>query len=79
MTSTECIAPPLAGIYLLKVSNRNIRTMYEICSNLSVKKPEQRRSDVFIFVNVKHITFIVLCVFIVNFKAGPQFWNPRNF
>ena len=29
-----------AGIYLLKANNENTRTMYEICSNLTVKTPE---------------------------------------
>ena len=79
MTSTECIVPLWAGIYLLKVRNRNTRTICGICPKLSVKTPEWRRSGVFIFVNLKHISYIVLSVFIVNFKAGPQFWNPRNF
>ena len=31
-----------AGIYLLKVSKRNTRTMYEICSKLTIKTPKQR-------------------------------------
>ena len=74
------VSPPLrAGIYLLKVSNINARAMCEKCSKLSVKIPERRRSSVFIFVNLKHISYIVLSVFIVNFKSWPQFWNPRNF
>ena len=30
-----------AGIYLLKVNNRNTRTKCEICSNLTIKTPEQ--------------------------------------
>ena len=29
-----------AGIYLLKVNNRNTRTMCEICSKLTIKPPE---------------------------------------
>ena len=37
------------------------------------------RSGAFIFVNLKYISYFVLSVFIVNFKLGPQFWNPRNF
>ena len=37
------------------------------------------RSGAFIFVNLKYISYIVLSVFIVNFKLGPQFWNLRNF
>ena len=79
MTSTECIVPLWAGIYLLKVSNRRTGTMCEICSKLSVKTPKQCHSGVFIFDNLKHISYIDLSVFIINFKAGPQFWNPRNF
>ena len=30
-----------AGIYLLKVNNRNIRTRCEICSKLTIKTPER--------------------------------------
>ena len=60
-----------AGIYLLKVSNRKTGTMCEICSKLSVKTPKRRHCGIFIFVNLKHISYIVLSVFIVNFKAGP--------
>ena len=35
-----------AGIYLLKVYNRNTKTRCEICSNLTVKTPERRQNDV---------------------------------
>ena len=31
-----------AGIYLLKVNNRNTRTRCEICSKLIIKTPERR-------------------------------------
>ena len=31
-----------AGIYLLKVNNRNTRTRCEICSKLTIKTPERR-------------------------------------
>ena len=51
-----------AGIYLLKVNNRNTRTRCEICSKLTIKTPErrhQRRSGVFI-VNFEHISHLVL-------------------
>ena len=51
-----------ANIYLLKVSNGNPRTMYEIFSNLTIETPELRhcrRSDVFI-VNFEEILHIVL-------------------
>ena len=43
------VIPPLlhgtsnpAGIYLLKVNNRNTRTRCEICSKLTIKTPERR-------------------------------------
>ena len=51
-----------AGIYLVKVNNRNTRTRYEICSKLTIKIPERRhwrRSGIFI-VNFKHISHLVL-------------------
>ena len=32
----------IVGIYLLKVNNRNTRTRYELCSELTVKTPERR-------------------------------------
>ena len=51
-----------AGIYQLKVNNRNTGTRYEICSKLTIKTPEQRqcrRSSVFI-VDVDHISHLVL-------------------
>ena len=31
-----------AGIYLLKVNNRNTRTRCEICSKLTIRTPERR-------------------------------------
>ena len=34
-----------AGIYLLKVNNRNTRTRCEICSKLTIKSPKRRQSD----------------------------------
>ena len=51
-----------AGIYLLKVNNRNTRTRCEICSKLTINTPERRhwrRSCVFI-VNFEHISHLVL-------------------
>ena len=33
----------LAGIYLLKVKNRNTTTKCEICSKLTMKTPERRQ------------------------------------
>ena len=51
-----------AGNYLFKVNNRNTRTRCEICSKLTIKKPEQchwRCSGLFI-VNFEHILQLVL-------------------
>ena len=51
-----------AGIYLLKINNRNARTRCEIYSKLTIKTPEQRqwrRSSVFI-VNFEHISHVAL-------------------
>ena len=51
-----------AGIYLLKVNNRNTRTRREICSKLTLKTPERRhwrRSGIFID-NYEHISHLVL-------------------
>ena len=47
-------SPLPAGIYLLKVNNRNIRTRCEICSKLTMKSP-----GVFI-VNFEHISHLAL-------------------
>ena len=51
-----------AGIYLLRVNNRNTRTRCEVCSKLTTKTPEWRqwrRSGVFI-VNFEHIPHLLL-------------------
>ena len=51
-----------AGIYLLKVNNKNTRTRCEISSKLTIKTPEHghwRRSGVFI-VNFEDISHLVL-------------------
>ena len=52
-----------AGIYLLKVNNKNIRTIWEICSKLTIKTPERhrcRRSGIFIFEHVSHLVLVFL-------------------
>ena len=66
-----CLIPPVtnsiitlnpASLYLLKVSNRNIRTRCEICSKLTIKTPEKRqwrRSGDFI-VNFEFTSRLVL-------------------
>ena len=51
-----------ADNYMFKVSNRNIRIRWEICSKLTMKIPERRhwrRSAIFI-VNFEHIPHLVL-------------------
>ena len=56
----KCYDP--AGIYLLKVNNRNTRARCEICSKLTIKAPERchwHRSGGFI-VNSEHISPLVL-------------------
>ena len=53
------------GNYMFKVSNRNTRTSCEICSELTIKTPEQsqrHRSGVFI-VNCEHISYLALVCF----------------
>ena len=47
------LATPV-DICLLKVDNRNTRTMCEICSKLTIKTPER------LFVNFEHISHLVL-------------------
>ena len=68
-----------AGIYLLKVNNRNTKTRCEICLNLTIKTPERshwRRSSVFI-VNFEHISHLalVLLLLTLNVIAG---WVGRT-
>ena len=56
-----------SGNYMFKVNNRNSRTRYELCSNLTIKTLERRhwrRSGVFIL-NFEHISHLVS---IVNFE-----------
>ena len=45
-----------AGIYLLKVNNRNTRTRCEIYSKLTRKTPERRLASL----NFEHISHLVL-------------------
>ena len=65
------------SIYMLKVNNRNTRTRCEICSELTIKTPEQRhwhRSGVFI-VNFEYISHLVLSsVSVVNFEQVIANW-----
>ena len=51
-----------AGIYLLKVYNRNTQTRCEVCSKLTIKIPERRhwRRSGIVIVNFEHISHLVL-------------------
>ena len=56
--------------YLLKVNNRSTSARCEICSKLTIKKPDRRqwrRSGVFI-VNFEHILHLVLVFLLQNFE-----------
>ena len=61
-----------AGIYLLKVNNRNTRARFEVCSKLTTKTPERRRSGVLI-VNFEHTSHLVS--HIVNFEQVNAVWG----
>ena len=61
LTCTFMIEIP-AGIYLLKVNNRDTRARCEICSKLRIKIPKRwqlRRFGIFI-VNFEHISHLLL-------------------
>ena len=54
-----------AGIYLLKVNNRNTKRRFEVCSKLKIKTPERRhwyRSGVFTvkFEPIPHLALVFL-------------------
>ena len=42
ITADNGLTTDPAGIYLLKVNNRNTRTRREICSKLTINTPERR-------------------------------------
>ena len=57
---TEVKCSP-AGIYLLKVSNRNTRTRCEICSKLTIKRSERRQWLVVVnFEDISHLVLVFL-------------------
>ena len=62
MTERSCNFP--AGIYLLKVNNRNTRTRCQKCSKLTLKIPEQRlvptASFWYLIVNFELISHLVV-------------------
>ena len=51
-----------AGIYLLKVNNRNTRARFEICSKVIIKIPERRQWRCFgvFIVNFEYISHLAL-------------------
>ena len=49
-----------AGNYLFKVKNGNIRTVCEICSRLTLNKPDQRRRSVVFIANFEEISHSVV-------------------
>ena len=51
----QSILRSLAGIYLFKVNNGSIRTIYEICSKLTIKTPERRGVIEFVLVSLSLI------------------------
>ena len=58
----EKLSDYTAGIYLLKVNNRNTKKRREICSKLTIKTPErrQRRRSGHFIVNFESILYFVL-------------------
>ena len=67
---SQWLASIPAGIYLLKVNNRNTRAKFEICSKLTIKIPERRQwrhSGIFI-VNFEHISHHVLVFLLLTFN-----------
>ena len=72
----------LAGIYMLKVNGKNTRARCEICSKLTIKTPERRRSGVFI-VNFEHVSHVALAILSLalnmQLPSGLLFWviNPQ--
>ena len=61
-----------AGIYLLKVNNRNTRTRCEICSNLTIKIPERHDSHFPAFGLNKERYFVLL-----KTLCYLKWWSPQ--
>ena len=56
-----------AGIYMIKVNNRNTRARCEVCSKLTVKTPERRQWPRYgvLIANFEHISHFIL-VFLLS-------------
>ena len=66
--NSEVIRPNPAGINMVRVNNKNTNAMCEICSKLTLKKPERRqwrRSGVFI-VNFEHILHLAIVLLLLS-------------
>ena len=66
----------LAGIYLLKVSNRNTRTRCQINSKLTTKTRERD-----FIINFKHIShlFLMLLLLVLNKLLPAEYFCKKNF
>ena len=66
--TTQVVDP--ANIYLFNVNNRNTRTRCEICSKLTIKKPERRSGGIFTvnFEDISHL-FLVFLFFTLDSKC----------
>ena len=65
-----------AGIYLLKVNNRNTITRCEICSKLIIKTPEQRQCVILVSLLLTLNIFHTL--FYVNFEHVIAGWDTQG-
>ena len=63
-----------ANIYLFKVNNRNTRKKWEICSKLTIKTRQWRRSGVFI-VNFEHTSNLFLVFLLLTLKRPGRLLN----
>ena len=63
------ILPDPAGIYLLKVKNRNSGTRCEICLKLTIKTPERRVSHLV-------LVFLLLTLNVITYKLTIWQSNP---
>ena len=57
-----------ANIYLFKVNNKNTRKWCEICSKLTIKRPERRRRSGLFIVNFEHISHLFLVFLLLTLK-----------
>ena len=62
---------------MFKVNNRSTRTSCEICTILTIKRPERRhwrRSGVFIL-NVEHISHVLLVFLLLILSIGKEMFS----